>query len=126
MPRIADYAIVSGGSVTMTKPGGDIDKEFEFSLASNAHLASRTIFGFIADPSNATNLKFRVLLNGSEIRSLELDGGHFRGTVHEVVAANLLKKGSGSANVNKVKFELTSGSGTLHVSDVVVWFQADV
>jgi hypothetical protein len=46
MPRIADYSIITDGKFTI-QTGGDLDKDFNFSLESGAHLGSRSILAFV-------------------------------------------------------------------------------
>lgn len=120
MPRIADYTIIKDERFTI-QTGGDIDQTFNFSLESGAHLGSRSILAFVLFVSgNAKSLKFEVLVNGSVQLSYTYSG--FRSnTLHEVIAADLLKQGT-----NSIEFRIVGGTGKLEFGDVVLWWQRDV
>ena len=122
MPRIADYTIIRDGSFEL-RTGGDIDQSFAFTVSDTAHLGSRSILAFILDTeSNANNLLFRVEINGTHVRTARINGDTFQ-TIHEVVSANVLQHGSGSNNID---FSIIGGSGDVHFSDVVLWWQRDI
>jgi len=120
MPRIADYTIITDAKFTI-QTGGDIDQTFSFSLESGAHLGSRSILAFVLFvDGNAKNLKFAVLVNGLEQLSYSFTGFQIN-TLHEVIAANLLKQGT-----NSIEFRIVGGTGKLEFGDVVLWWQRDV
>jgi len=78
---------------------------------------------FRLDPSNDANgLKVEVLVkNGTtfdeQIFSITLSGTVSR-TINELFPGSLIRKGQ----VNKIKFKVTGGIGTVDVSDVIMWF----
>lgn len=120
MPRIADYTIITDDKFSI-QTGGDIDRTVNFSLESGAHLGSRSILAFVLFvDGNAKNLKFEVLINGSGQLSYTFTGFQVN-TLHEVIAANLLKQGA-----NSIEFRIVGGTGKLEFGDVVLWWQRDV
>ncbi|HEX8128896.1 MAG TPA: hypothetical protein VF527_07330 [Pyrinomonadaceae bacterium] len=120
MPRIADYAVITDGKFAI-QTGGDIDKDFDFTLESGVHLGSRSILAFVLFATSAANsLKFEVKINGTAQLSYTVTG--FRtNTLHEVIDANVLKAGS-----NNIAFRITGGSGALEFGDTVLLYQRDI
>jgi hypothetical protein len=92
-------------------------------VESGAHLGSRSILAFVLFvKQGADSLGFQVMINGSQQLSYTFSG--FRvNTLHEVIAANLLKAGT---NANKIFFGITGGSGALEFGDVVLHYQRDI
>lgn len=120
MPVIADYSIIRDSSFTI-KTGGDIDRSFNFSLPSSLYRDNRSILAFVMDgASNLNNLRLEVLINGTSLRHPVLNQDSLQ-TLHEVVGSNVLRVGS-----NTCEFRITSGSGTMNLSDVVLWWQRSV
>ncbi len=120
MPRIADYAVITDSKFTIAT-GGDIDKDFNFSLESGAHFGSRSVLSFVLFVSQgANNLGFEVKVNGSSQLSYTFTGFRVM-TLHEVIDANVLKTGT-----NNVVFRITGGSGTLEFGDTVLLYQRDI
>lgn len=122
MPRIADYTIITDSKFSITSAtGGDIDKDFNFTLESGAHLGSRSILAFVLFvKSGANNLGFEVKINNSSQLSYTFTGFQVN-TLHEVISANVLKAGT-----NNIEFRITGGSGNLEFGDAVLWWQRDV
>ena len=120
MPRVSDYGIITDSKFTL-QTGGDIDRDFDFSLESGAHFPSRAILQFVLFVgSNASNLRFEVTINGSSQIDYTFSGYRVN-TLHEVVDANVLKAGN-----NKITFRILSGSGTLEFGDIVLHYQRDI
>lgn len=120
MPRISDYLIITDSKFSI-QIGGDLDKDFDFTLESGAHLGSRSILEFVLFvQSGASSLGFQVMINGSKQLSYTFTG--FRvNTLHEVIDANVLKAGT-----NNIFFGITGGSGGLEFGDVVLHYQRDI
>lgn len=120
MPRIADYAVITDGKFAI-QTGGDVDKDFDFTLESGAHLGSRSVLAFVVFANSAANnLTFEVKVNGIAQLSYTISG--FRtNTLHEAINANVLKAGS-----NNIAFSITGGSGKLEFGDTVLLYQRDI
>ena len=119
MADVADYRVIRDSSVTLTT-GGDIDKDFSFNLGTAVKHNQHVILQFFfVSGTNANNLSFRFSINGTNVRTINVTGNHFA-TVHEV-ARNVTKN-----NANDLKVQIVGGSGTVHISDIVLWVQRSV
>lgn len=118
MPRIADYTIISENAVTLPKGNGDIDHDFSFS-APAVNTGSRSILAFRVNPSTE-DVTVQMTLNGKEISTVTFNSDPQR-SWHEVVEGNLLQ-----TNNNKLTVTRTAGPGKVAVSNVVLYFQADI
>ena len=117
MPRIADYAVIQDGSVTLPTAGGDIDLTFPSFNAPAVDVGSRSILGFRVNPSGTVTL--RLTLNGTDVLIQTFDTDPQR-SWHEIVEANLLKASSNTLTVTR-----TAGPGSVSVSDFFLMFQAN-
>lgn len=120
MPRVADYAVITDGQTTL-QTGGDIDKDFDFTLESGAHLGSRSILAFVLLTSAANNPEFQIKINGTAQLSYGIFGVGAH-TLHEVIDANVLKAGSN----NNIAIKIIGGSGKLVFGDIVLHYQRDI
>jgi hypothetical protein len=68
MQSIADYTIISASPFTL-QVGGDIDRDFTFSIPSTVSLTSSAILGFMVTTNGADNLKVHVSINGVQVFS---------------------------------------------------------
>ena len=119
--RIADFSVITDGSFEI-RTDGDIDWDQDFNLQDEAHLSSRSILAFVVSPGDDNeNVRLRVQINGTDVRSAFRLNAPVRRSIHEVVARNVLQAGS-----NNIDFRITAGSGNLHISDIVLWWQRDV
>ena len=120
MPRISDYGIITDSKFSI-KTGGDVDRDFDFTLESGAHLGSRSILEFVVFVLNgASNLSFEAKINGASQLNYTFTGARFH-TLHEVINANTLQAGA-----NNIEFRITGGSGGLEFGDVVLHYQRDI
>ncbi len=120
MPTIADYTVVRDSTFEI-RTGGDIDYSTTFSISSGLSVNSRGILMYSVDPeSNASSLRLRIRINGKNIQETSFTGGTFR-TLHEVLTGSTLKVGS-----NTIDFRITSGTGDLHIGNIVVHWQRSV
>ena len=100
--------------------GGDIDRSFDFTVPSNATLSGRAILRFMLEAeSNPSNLKWKIDVNGTQVYNATHNSDRFA-AVQEVFDASTLRHGS-----NRLTATVTSGSGTIKVSDIVIDFQAN-
>jgi hypothetical protein len=101
--------------------GGDLDKDFDFTLESGAHLPSRSILAFVLFVAQGANsLAFEVKINDAVQLNYTFTGFQVN-TLHEVIDANVLKAGT-----NNIVFRITGGSGTLQFGDIVLQYQRDI
>lgn len=120
MPTIADFTVIRDTSFEI-RTGGDIDHSSTFSISSGLSVPSRAVLMYSADPeSNARSLKVRIQINGTKVHDLAFTGGTIR-TMHEVLSGNTLRVGS-----NTIDFKIISGTGDIHIGDVVVFWQRTV
>lgn len=87
-------------------------------IPNDADLNRRAIVAFIANPSDASDIKYEITVNGTSIRT-----GHFIGGVQralwEVVRGGLFQAGA-----NTITFTLTDvRRGTVSFSDVILWYK---
>ena len=119
MPDVADYRVISDGSVTL-QTGGDIDHTFNFDLGTAVkHNQSGVLQFFYVSGKNANNLSFRFSINGTAVRTINVTGNFFA-TLHEVVR-NVTKN-----NANNVEIRIVGGSGAVTISDIVLFVQRTV
>lgn len=119
MPDVADYRVISDGGVTL-QTGGDIDRTFNFDLgAAVSHGQSAILQFFYVSSSNANNLSFRFSLNGTTVRTINVTGNHFA-TIHEV------QSGLTQDNINQLDIQIVGGTGSVTISDIVLFVQRTV
>jgi hypothetical protein len=127
MPTVSDYVVVLDIPRTL-EIGGDIDKDFDFSLPSNLRTGTgrnRAVASWQLEVEEPSSLKYHVLINGTEIGSyMHITPPHAKETfaaTQEVFSSSLL-----NAGVNTAKVEVLSGGGRIRVSSFVIHFQVDV
>lgn len=116
MPDVADYRVISDGGVTL-QVGGDIDHTFTFDLGTAVRHNQHAILQFFyVSSSNANNLSFRFAINGTAVRTINVTGNHFA-TIHEVQA------GVTRNNQNELDIRIVGGTGSVTISDIVLFVQ---
>jgi hypothetical protein len=132
MPNVADYVVVSDANLEITFPNlaGAL-----FSIPSTALLSEKAILSFQLDTGvtsttitteggpvvftpTPVNLKWKSRINGTKIGEAIHQGRNYC-AVHEVFSGSLLHTGSD----NQFDVSVESGTGTVRVSNIVVWFQ---
>jgi hypothetical protein len=116
MPAVADYVVVADNKFSLSI-GGDIDRDFAFSLPNTTQVSGSGILQLMQDAVDPDGLRFRVEINGTEILTWTTSTALSRG-IHETFGGNILQIGA-----NTMRFVVESGDGTLECSDVVVWYQ---
>lgn len=120
MADVADYRVIRDNGFTI-QTGGDIDRSFDFNLGTAVRHNQRAILQFFyVSSSNASNLSFRFRINGSTVRTINVNGNSF-GTVHEVVNSGVTRD-----NSNEIEARIVGGSGSVTLSDVVLHMQRAV
>lgn len=119
MARVADYSIIADGWV-LERDQNSID----FSMPSNVDAGSRCILGFMFDAGSLDDITVTLKLNGTEVWTWS-NSGSYDGMIryfHEVIPAGVLKGGN-----NTFKLKSSSDDYTfLQLSDIVVWWQANI
>jgi hypothetical protein len=118
MPTIADYTIIQDTSLTLPKSNGDIDHEFPAFSATDVSAGSRSILAFRVNPAGTVTLE--VNLNGTSLLTQTFDSDPQR-SWHEVVEQNLLLETNNVLTVTR-----TAGPGSVTVSDIALFFQANI
>ena len=121
MRTFADYVVIRDTSVKLEMGK---TKSYTFNLPTDVMVSSsntRPIVAFVADPSKAKNLDFRVTLNNSEVLKTNYSGEVRRGQ-WEVINHIYLKPGE----ENTMQLSVLNGSGAVYISDIVLWFQRKV
>ncbi len=118
MPIVGDYRIIRDGAFSLNT-AGDIDREFRFGLPGLTRRDFSMILQWVyVSSQNARNLNFRMEVNGQEVRSLTVNGNFF-GTMHEVFPGDQTRED------NEFKARIIGGTGSVDISDVVLFFQRD-
>ena len=118
MATLADYIALQDGSITLSK---DQEKTFEFRLPSNTSLGegdTRFVLSFMIDPSGSANKNYDIDVNDVRVNDFTVSHSEPR-TVTEVINGTKFAL-SGD---NTIQFRMESGSGSITISDVVLWFQ---
>jgi hypothetical protein len=118
MPEIADYLHLEDGRVTLPNNDDGVNREYTFQLPSDTATNARGVLTFVVRRSNPGGLTYTITLNGAEEISDNTQTESSRRAIQEVVSG--LKTGT-----NTLEFEV-SGSGTLQLSDIVLWFQRNI
>jgi len=119
MARVADYSIVADGWVVQ-----GVQDTVNFEVPSTIDAGSRSILGFMLEVDNLDDLTLTLRLNGTKVWTWNYSGGSHLPVrfFQEVVAAGVLKAGTNT-------FSFDSSTGEAHfvqLSDIVVWWQANI
>lgn len=123
MATIADYQVLFDGRFTLS--GNVNDKTLKFSMPSNFVLGTnkaKPIIAFKITP--ITDIQLRIEMNFREVMGAtnfkeSLTRGHW--TIFSATTA--FPEGSSFPSEVDVKFR--SNEGTVHIDDVVIWYQVD-
>jgi len=122
MTTLADYMLIRDSSFSVR--AGE-SKDFEIELprdAVSSSFSKRPILAFFVDPSaDSKNLQLAVDMNGAEIVNYSYKGGVGRGH-WEAFTHDHLRIG----DANNIRFAVVRGTGTLNISDVILWYQRNV
>lgn len=121
MPTITDCITLQSSSTTLAFPTGDRDFTLAEFDAPAANLGARGVLMFRVVPVVGTgSVKLKWTLNGTVVSDITYRSDIGR-TWHEIYEGNILE-----LQDNELKVELTAGNGSVTVSDVTVWFQANI
>jgi hypothetical protein len=118
MALVADYIVVHDAQFQLTPASPS--RNFVINVPNNAALGSPAILSMMVKTISADDIDATIEVNGQAVTNfVNADGLNDR-AIHEVFAGSVLNAGN-----NTVAFDLTAGTGTLQLSDVIVWFQAN-
>jgi len=117
MAQVADFTVITDNWV-LEKDQNSIS----FNIPSNIDTKSPAVLGFMLNVQNLDDLTLKIHLNGSEVWNWKFSDDKRTVFFQEVIGAGVLKSGS-----NVFKFSSTTDDFHLvKVSDVVVWWQANI
>ena len=123
MATVADYITFADKPFELQEIAGS--QNFLLNLPANFNSEKPGILTFMLHVNNGKNIHVVLsmgpannIANAQSIGSMELDGYHFT-TVQELLG------GAPLLNGNMLYFTRTAGTGTLKISDVVIWFQVN-
>ena len=114
--NVTHLAVISDGSFSLT-PGADIDIDLPFELPDNT-ANRRGVLTYMVDATSPSNLSYSMSINGAEQAGRRVDSTVAH-SEHEVVSG--FRAGS-----NTLRVLVTSGTGTLVVSDVVLFYDRGI
>ena len=120
MSKVASYDVINDAPISLAF-GVDIDRAFPIQLGSGVDVGIRSVLSYQFGVTNPDDLKFQfTIVNGNGVRR-DLTSPSIGSNIHrvfqEVVDANVL-----TPSGNKLVVTLISGSGTLELSDIVLWY----
>jgi hypothetical protein len=93
-----------------------------FSIPSNVDPGSRAILGFVLKGWNFDDVHLTIRLNGVKVWNWSYSEGERVGYFQEVIGAGVVTAGE-----NRLSIETSSGDyRSTSVSDVVIWWQANI
>lgn len=119
MARVADYSIVSDAWVLEMN-----QDTVNFNVPSNIDAGSRSILSFMLNVGHIEDMSLTLRLNGTNVWSWNWSGSNSNRLYHfqEVIAAGVVKPGA-----NVFSFDSSSGDARfVQLSDIVVWWQANI
>ena len=141
---VADYAVpkisekdphpkedAGDASTALARPELNLAKNFQFNLSDDTEVGLPLILSFTANPIDPDDLVLRIKAGPFPDGDHQIAEYKFNSnetnirTIHEVFHAGHLMPVPGSSSPNEidVSFKLTSGDGTVHIGDVVLWFK---
>ena len=119
MARVANYELFRDASFGL-KIGDDIDRTLTANIENTPVSGEGAVAMWKARREGSGSVSYRVIVNGTQVYSTTTDEPNIT-TIHEVLNTPDISKGE-----NTVKFEVTGGTGTLRVADVMIWYRQNV
>jgi hypothetical protein len=116
MPRVADYSIIADGWVLEFS-----QNSINFEVPSTIDAGSRSILGFMLHVECLGDMTLTLRINGTKVWDWNFPEGKYTRFFQEVIDAGLVKSGT-----NVFSFQSTSGITYVKLSDIVLWWQANV
>jgi hypothetical protein len=126
MPNLADYNILLDAPVELNFFGNN-ERIFNFNPPNDIRLDNnidnRPVLSYRVDPSNdAQNLQFNVFIRTNAGIDELVNSFTFNGTVSRTIF-EAISSGHVDTGNNPIIFRLEGGTGSIHISDVIVWFK---
>ena len=117
MPRVADYSVISDHWVL------ERDKDtITFFVPSNIDAGSRSVLTFMLHTGTYDKTTLVLRMNGTEVWTWNFPHGERVSFFQEVIPDGVVKPGE-----NVFSFDSSSGVARMvRLSDVVVWWQANI
>ncbi len=119
MPRVANYELFRDLPFSLRR-GGDIDRTLEANIGNTPADGEGAIAMWRVNRQGSGSVSYRVLVNGTQFYVNTVNDAN-RTTVHEAIRTPNISRGT-----NRIRFEVTGGTGTLQVADVIIWYRQDV
>lgn len=129
MSILADYRVLGDGKITPSLAIAGAVHDYSVLLPTNFLQATEhlPLISFRLDTGLPTGLTFRIRTSNTLFATFvtaftatyNSDVFH---SVHEVINLNSLQGGV----ANTIRFERVSGTGTLDISDVILWYKRNV
>jgi hypothetical protein len=121
MPTITDCITLQNSTTTLAYPTGDRDYTAAEFDAPAVNLGARGVLMFRVVPTVGDgSVRLKWTLNGTVVSDITYRSDMGR-TWHEIFDANVLQ-----LQENELKAELTAGNGSVSVSDITLFFQANI
>jgi len=119
MARVADYVIIRDA----WKVDDGSTNPIKFSVPSNIDTGSRCVLNFMFKVDTSDDMELDILINGEVVWTWHASGAQDppMRTIQEVVAANIVHSGE-----NLFQFETGGTWRFTELSDIVLWFQANI
>ena len=119
MPAVATFYQLLDSEIEL-RIGGDIDRAVRQFVADPAASGEGAVLAWMVRRKSTGSVTYTVTLNGNLLNTYTLDSAD-RFAVHETTGSDDINQGD-----NDVVFRVTGGTGTLGLSDVVLWHRVDV
>lgn len=118
MPRVADYSILADNWWTE----GFSPDPIQFDVPDNIDPNSRSILGFVVETYNLETMVLKIRVNGTPVWEWTFPEGRRVQYFQEVIAKGLVKPGSNNLSVDTTSSDARYSA----ISDVVIWWQANI
>lgn len=121
--RVADYEFFNDVSFGL-KIGGDIDRTLSANIENAPKPGEGAILMWKHWRTGSGPVSYQVLVNGTEVFAPTISGDTASENftfLHENISTNTIKAGE-----NSIEFRVTSGTGTVRISDVVIFYRRDL
>ncbi len=123
MPVVANYESFRDVSFPL-RIGGDIGRTLESKIVNTPVSGENVILMWKHGRTSTGSVTYRVEVNGEEVTtstiSQTIPEGDYS-SLHEVLQTNQIQQGD-----NTVRFQVTGGTGTVRISDVVILYRLNV
>jgi hypothetical protein len=125
MAGAADFTIIRHGPTALIDP---INPEHAdtFTLPNDVDVQQGAILGLLVDTNVADNLRLQVSINTHPVESTAPYKGDVFNTIDEIIQPIDAHHGTLQPGPNTITYKMTTGTGNVAVSDVVLWWRHKV